>query len=332
MKLPTVIVTSVIRSTKKGDSHGGVHLVDLAQGTHRMVIDWEDPDIDWSGRGGDRGLRGIAFWRDEVYLAASDEVFVYSPTFQRLRSVTSPYLRHCHEIDVAGDHLYLSSCGYDSVLVYDLHRRRFVDGYTIRNPVAQRSVDRLVRGITRGRRGRGPRLRPSFRRFDPECGDGPVAGDRSHLNSVTGRDQAVFVAGTELASLYRITDGRIEVHARVPTGTHNARPWRDGLLYNDTVRDRVCHQPALGARGRCFPVAAYDDAELRNADLAAGNARPGFGRGLTVWQERYLITGCSPATVTVHDLDGGHVVRQVNLSMDVRNAVHGLEIWPFPVG
>ena len=29
------------------------------------------------------------------------------------------------------------------------------------------------------------------------------------------------------------------------------------------------------------------------------------------------------------DLDAGAATTSVNISMDVRNAVHGLEVWPF---
>jgi hypothetical protein len=39
--------------------------------------------------------------------------------------------------------------------------------------------------------------------------------------------------------------------------------------------------------------------------------------------------GSSPSTVSVYDLAANQRVLSVNLSMDVRNAIHGLEIWPY---
>ena len=39
--------------------------------------------------------------------------------------------------------------------------------------------------------------------------------------------------------------------------------------------------------------------------------------------------GSSPSTVSVYDLAANQRVMSVNLSMDVRNAIHGLEIWPY---
>ena len=130
-KLPKVITTSVIRSTRQGESHGGVYLVDLESGDFEQVIDWNDPAISWEGRGGDRGLRGIAFYRDQVYIAASDEVFVYNRDFELLESHRNNYLKHCHEICIAADTLYLTSTAVNSVLQFDLVTKRFTCGHAI---------------------------------------------------------------------------------------------------------------------------------------------------------------------------------------------------------
>ena len=65
-KLPRVIATSVVRSAHQGESHGGVYLIDLNSGQYDQVIDWNDESINWEGRGGDRGLRGIAFHNNDT--------------------------------------------------------------------------------------------------------------------------------------------------------------------------------------------------------------------------------------------------------------------------
>ena len=81
-----LIATSVVRGTRQGDSHGGLYLVDFARQRTRQVLDWNRTDIDWSGRGHDRGLRGIAFDGDTVYVAASDELFAWDREFRPLGS------------------------------------------------------------------------------------------------------------------------------------------------------------------------------------------------------------------------------------------------------
>ncbi|MDX1460240.1 MAG: hypothetical protein R3348_04220, partial [Xanthomonadales bacterium] len=126
LQLPTLITTSVVRGTRQGESHGGVYLVNFRDQDVRQVVDWNTGDIDWQGRGWDRGLRGIAFFGGETYIAASDELFVYDQAFRIQRSFRNPYLKHCHEISALNNHLYLTSTGYDIILAFDLDRAQFI--------------------------------------------------------------------------------------------------------------------------------------------------------------------------------------------------------------
>jgi len=78
IELPTLIATSVVRGSQQGESHGGIYLINFAEQRVDQVVDWDTSDIDFTGRGWDRGLRGIAFFAGEIYIAASDELFVYA--------------------------------------------------------------------------------------------------------------------------------------------------------------------------------------------------------------------------------------------------------------
>ncbi len=120
-----LITTSVVRGSHQGESHGGVYLIDVERREVRQTIDWNTTAIDWQGRGWDRGLRGIAFDGEVVYIAASDELFAYTPDFRLLGSWRNPYLRHCHEIVIHERRLFLTSTGFDSILAFDLDKREF---------------------------------------------------------------------------------------------------------------------------------------------------------------------------------------------------------------
>jgi hypothetical protein len=45
--------------------------------------------------------------------------------------------------------------------------------------------------------------------------------------------------------------------------------------------------------------------------------------------DHVVATGSSPSTISIHDLKANETVLRVNLSMDIRNAIHGLEVWPY---
>ena len=318
-RLPKVILSSVVRSAHKGESHGGVYLVDLETEKARQVLDWNDPTINWEGRGADRGLRGIAFHRGCLYLAASDEIFVYDAAFRRQGSFKNRYLNHCHEITIAEGSLYATSTGFDSVLEYDLGAGAFRRGYCLR-----------LGSIWRwpGRQKLGLRPRPTFRIFDPNGEDGPSPGDTCHINSAHVEDGALYVCGTRLGNVWRIEGSRLSRYARVPHGSHNARPFRDGVLLNHTATDRIAFMNRRGRVLRSFPLKAYEDHELVHGPLPRDVARQAFGRGLAIVTDQLIVGGSSPSTITVYRFDPPSVVKSINVTMDVRNAVHGLEVWP----
>jgi hypothetical protein len=164
--------------------------------------------------------------------------------------------------------------------------------------------------------------------FDPLREDGPAPGNQLHLNNVFCEDRGMYLSGLKTAGLMRF-DGRTLVRvASLPWGIHNARPYADGVLFNDTPADRV--RLRAGGKDISFAVPAFDERQLTHTDLDDSRiARAGFGRGLCVVGEGLIAAGSSPSTIALHDLDKVKTVSVVSLTADVRNAIHGLEVWPF---
>ena len=115
----------MVRGSHRGESHGGAYLVDLDAREVRQVVDWNRATIDWQGRSWDRGLRGIAFVGEVVYVAASDELLAYTPDFRPIGAWRNAYLKRCHGMSLWQRTLFLASTGCDSVLGFDLDRREF---------------------------------------------------------------------------------------------------------------------------------------------------------------------------------------------------------------
>ena len=338
-RLPVVIATSVIRSTHQGQSHGGVYLIDLESEDVRQVIDWDSCSIDWEGRGGDRGLRGIAFHGDRVILAASNEIFVSDPDFKLIDRVSCRYLKWCHEICIHDGVLYMSSTGFDSILRFDLERWRFLPGFCLRSPDLGPG-GRLARKVLR----RGGLLLHRFDRslhhgylrslrphaFDPLGADGPRPADMFHINHVFADADGIHLCGTVLDGLYRLRADRVERICAVPLGTHNTRLIDGRLVYQDTCRDRVGIMPLEGGPAEHYPLPRYPRHQLRHAELGRDHARQAFGRGLCLADDgNLIIAGSAPATITVFRRGRAAPLKSINLTMDVRNAIHGLEVWPF---
>lgn len=304
--IPRLLVSSVVRGSQQGDSHGGVYLVDIERQACEQVLDWNAGEIDFGGRGGDRGLRGIVIVGEDIILAASDELFVFDRSFRLRQSYRNPYLKHAHEMCLHGGKLYVTSTGFDALLRMDLATRRFDLG--IRLSVEGSAVNAGA--------------------FDPGAAAGPAPVNHLHINNVHGDDQGVYVSGRNLPALLRITRTSVGPVAVLPRGTHNARPFRGGVLYNDTDSDAVVW--ASVNRRVAVPTPRYDaDALKRTGEDEFAIARQGFGRGLCVLSDTLVAAGSSPTTVAVHDLEAGRQMAAINVTMDVRNAAHGLAVWPF---
>ena len=306
--LPTLIATSVVRGSQQGESHGGIYLIDFENQIANIMVDWDDSGIDFTGRGWDRGLRGIEFSGGEIFVAASDELFVYDQDFNIKRSYKNDFLKHAHEMNKFENLLFVTSTGYDSLLVFDLNRDEFTRGIHLR----------------KGTNGWKSQL------FDPLSKDGPEMANNLHLNNVRCSKKGLFVSGLRTGALiYMDSDLNAKEYCSLPEGTHNARPFKKGVLFNDTKSDCVRAVSRDGNETN-FKVPTYDETELTHTNLDDSRiARQGFARGLCLVDQKLIAVGSSPSTINLFNLEEKKKVASVNLSMDIRNAIHGLEVWPY---
>jgi len=308
IKLPKLVATSVVRGSQQGESHGGIFTVDFDAQSGEQHVDWNAGDIDFEGRGADRGLRGITFDGDDIYVAASDELFCYDKNFKIKNSFRNRYLKHCHEIIRMERRIFLTSTGFDSLLSFNLDTKKFDWGFRLLKQYEK------WEGFT----------------FDPLSADGPRAENDFHINSVHVDNSGIYLSGLRSQALIRLDkDMQPSEFCSLPGGTHNAQPWKDGVLFNDTANDHVRFVSRDGSQ-QAYPIASYDEADIEFSGIDDSKiARQGFGRGLCVVDERFIAAGSSPSTITLYDTLTKQKVGSVNLSMDIRNAIHGLEVWPY---
>ena len=301
-----LIASSVIRGSNQGESHGGIYLIDIEKNQSATVVDWNTANIDWQGRGWDRGLRGIDFDGEKIYIAASDELFVYTPDFEMITSYRCPYLKHCHEISRFDRRLYLTSTGFDSILGFDLDNERFSWGLEISKH------DNEYSG----------------RPFDPNSNNGPMQQNELHLNNIYCTTNGMFISGLKTEAALLFNGSTLKEWVNLPLGIHNARPYRDGIVFNDTHANVVRY---VTPDNQCaFNVPTYAEEKLTHTDLDDSRiARQAFGRGLCTLDDGIVAAGSSPSTITLHDIDNLKTLNAITLSYDIRNAIHGLELWPY---
>ena len=188
------------------------------------------------------------------------------------------------------DRLYLASTGFDSVLEI-----RPGDGSVLAG------VDACATSRRRKLEARSaPRIAPAIPApTTPRRAGGPAAPPtRRHINNVWPCDDgAIFACGTRLVDAVAASDGpKLRASTRAPPfGTHNTRPFRDGVLFNHTESDRIVYADARRRGLRVVRAAHLPERGARARGPAgrprAADLRPGPHRARRLDRRRRLIAG-----------------------------------------
>ena len=272
--------------------------MDLEQQSARHVVDWANPDIEWQGSGGDRGLRGIAFDQDRIYIAASDQLLAFSPEFRLLESWSSPYLKHAHGVFIWQRILYVSSAGYDSILGFDLDQHQFTWAMHVQSQ----------------------RNRFKAAAFDPMSGDGPLMLNKLHLNNVYCSEHGMYITGLRSNGMLHFNGSDLNMAVQLPAGSRDARPFRDGVIFNDS------ESAVLRYTGR---GEGEEDRAMALPNNDKDDEPPRFARGLCVLTDSMVAGGSAPSTIALYDLARNEMPGSVEISTDRSNAIHSIAQWPF---
>ena len=319
-KLPKILVSSVIRSTNRGDSHGGLYVVDLEQGSHEQVLDWKYDHINWDSGGGDRGLRGLAFYKGELYAAGARSIFVFDKNYNLVRQYRHNLIAGTHELFIYNDILFSISNEYDVIMTFDLKTNQWIYGFqhTMGLPIAVFDTETpMVPDMDE----KGDVIMDENDPTQPKWTMLPKE-DTLHIDSVSVYNNWMFYSGSKVDHLYALnlqTREHLALKLFFPF-THNAQPWKDGVAFNRSVESDTCYQVqnALVKHWKtpAFPTPvknySYDD-----------HARIGYTRGMVLTKD-HVIVGTSPASVHAYSLDSDLPVQSVYLSDDVRNSVCGM--------
>jgi hypothetical protein len=319
-ELPKILVSSVIRATNKGDGHGGLYIVDLENSTYEQVLDWKYPHISWDSGGGDRGLRGLTFYKGELYAAGARSIFVFDENYELVRQYRHNLIDGTHELTRWGNMLFSISNEYDMIMAFDLEERQW--------PVAMQcnldeemfpldpesplvpEVDENGNTIADENDPNSPKWMMVEKR------------DTMHLDSLSVHEDWLFYAGSKTENMYALNlhsaENRFQ-KLHFPN-THNARPWKDGLVFNRSVESDTCYQVGNKlVKQWKTPLFPKPIQHISPGD----HARVGYTRGMVLTKD-HVIVGTSPGSVHAFSLDSNIPVRSVYLSDDVRNSVCGM--------
>jgi len=314
-----LLASYIIRGSTRGESHGGIYLIDLEQRATYRPTDWNLSGIDWHEYEGDRGLRGLAIDGDTLYVASSHELLAFSKDFQLRKSWRHPYLRNCQDICIWQRTLFVVAAGSDCVFAFDLDQGKF----------------HWIMHISRKEFQFRPRL------FEPDDSDGPLILNKLHLTSVFCDANGLYITGARSGGMLHFSGQKLNMTAELPPGTHNARPFRAGVLFNDSEAGVVRYSgrnDMTEDRALAIPNYPNESQGRHGTNVPAANSSndgqaPGtpshHGRGLCVLSNSTIAGGSAPATVTLYDFASNCQLISVALTTDAKHSIHSLAIWPF---
>lgn len=302
--LPVIITSTVIRSSSYGDEHGAIYLVNLENGKYKKAVS-SSSGIKLDGRGGERGFRGVAFYNDKIYAALSNKILIFNKKFSLVGEISEPdYMFYIHEICIYNDLLYIVSTDYDAILVIDLKSNELVHGLCFKHNIVKK--------------------------FDKTSKYQPIKRDTKHLNNVYVDHRGVFTCGVNVNNLF-LYDGSLSRYAAVPNGTHNCRPFKNGVLCNMTNENKIAFLDKKRNILKSCSVKKINIANLVNMNNNEKIAKQPFARGLAVGND-FIVGGSSPSMISVYDLKAFNNVKNIIMSNDVRFCIHGIEIYPYKAG
>jgi len=312
-----VIVSSVIRASQKGDEHGHIFLADLDSEDFECVFSLADQDINWAGRGGERGIRGVQVYDDYIFAATNDELILFDKYFNIESTYTCPWLGGMHEIaiDLKEGILYLTSTTYNAIVSFVIREEKFLNAFHF-----SKNLDSVS--------AHNPNTKPGWI-IKLKIKKGWAV---SHLNNVqvdtTGK---VRVSGYYSDRFVSISNPQDEI-VKIPLGTHNPQiiyeKGQPVVIYNDSERDRLVVGKPSGevirdAKAPVLPTGHFVDIP-RNEKIA----RHPWCRGLAVNNE-LIVAGSTPAMINVYKRDTLRFVKSITMRQDIRHAIHGLTFWPY---
>lgn len=279
-------MSSALRASGTDAGSGGLFLIDLEARSVMQPVDLGSAKFPWEEKGREFGLRGMALDGHTLYCAASDALYAFNSDFEFVQSWSNPYLRYCRGLAVFEGKLFVVSAGFDSIIGFDLTTQAFDWALQIKS--------------------RGPAI--GAHPFDPNSDDGPIMIAKLDLREVFCDRSGMYI--TSEVGLIRFSGKEINVAVELPPGSHDARPFRDGILFNDAAAGSLRY----AGRGE-----GEEDRTM---------AASGATRGLCVLNGAVVAGGSSPATVSVYDLAANQRLVSVQISDDDNTSVNSVAVWP----
>jgi hypothetical protein len=272
---------------------------------HR-VLSRSDEDIEWFGEEGERGLRGIAFDGERIFIAAGNRLLAFDRRFRPAGAWENPFLRNVKGICLHDRRLYLACSGIDCILAFDLETETFDWGMQIQSEM----------------------FRFRSARFDPRGEAQPLLIDKLGLRTVQADADGMRIAGRNTGGLLHYNGETVLMSVELPEGAQDPQRFRNGVLFNDSHAGVVRYAGSEDeSEDRALAVPFFTAADHSERDPEEQRRlKRGFARGLCPLSPTVVAVGGTPAGVSLYDLRANRKLLSVQFTTEVREAVNAIAV------
>ncbi len=312
-----VFATTVVR-TAPLDQGGSVLKIDWDRQVVEKAVPVPVPiDPEPGPRGSRRGGRGVCRWRDFVVATNYDSLLFYDMDLNLQRQLSHPLFCGLHEICACEEGIWVSSTGVEALLLIDPESGELIKKWFAQDdPVLQ-----------------APPLSLPPRVIDETADHRRVLFARSeaaaHTNCVSVYGGEVYATLSNCGAVIRVfPETEIRIHDPEMKDPHNGiRLWDGRFIINDTSKQTIRIYDESGVELKSIDLNRFPIRILQEARAFKGLIRvsvPGWLRGLSQIAANRVLVGISPSAILEVDIVEDALIRQMKLSDDINNSIHGL--------
>ncbi|PID56920.1 hypothetical protein CSB45_09695 [candidate division KSB3 bacterium] len=306
----------------------------VKEGGELIQLNWEDkqliqsiplfpsdPDIiyDPNPRGNSRGGKGVIKYNNELLVGTYHTILVFDCNLRFKRKISNNLFVNIHEMDIVGEHIWVSSTGIDCVLLVDLNGNTLQSWWPREIPLLQNTFGLSPMNIDKACDNRIRYLHGEMSNRDSHV----------HLNCVTNCREKTYILLNKLGVFVQIRpELKLIIHDKNIRGAHSARILDNGevVVFCGSFKKRLLFYALKdGVLIKEIELLKFPEIKqlYKNYPDQPYN-KSIFVRGLDIINNRRLLLGISPASIIEIDIVHEMLVDFFQYSTDVGDAVHGL--------
>jgi len=313
-----VFATTVIRCSENNELTGFLIEIDWERNRvkKQVPIPLDTVHPFWNSRGGNRGGRGVAYYKGILYVATASSLLMYDDSLNKVGALSHPHLAGLHEIFIDNQGIWVTSTLHDLIVKLDFNGNVIEEWYGSKCKILQKEFNFSDRKLNTNLNFPDETFIQHYDKYSKE--------EIFHLNSVSPHNNSLYVLSCRKGAFIRIKpEVKVIVQDSELKAPHNGIISADNeVIINDTQNQCLrVYKLETGERLQSVFTRVFGTNQT-----SAQFASYGWQRGLYPIDHSIYLVGTSPAAIFEVDLKKALIGQVCQIDTDVKHCIHGLTV------